>query len=169
MFHNVPCLLSCRNCTTACGQRPVLGIVEPDRLHRPEAQRIKPAFGHHLDRHTAFEIGGVLLPLAKLGLGRVEQALMESQILLLVHRAVDIVLAVALVPATGIPGDVQVDAVMIDDRGDRIEKGEAVLPGGSEHALGERLRRQRPGCDNRQAIGRQRIDPFADDFQTVAG
>src|SRR3546814_4563098 len=56
--------------------------------------------------------------------------LMKGEILLLRHRAVDVVLAVAfradLVPARGHPADVHIDAVAVDDGGDGIEEGEGV-------------------------------------------
>ena len=39
--------------------RPVR-IGEPDRLHRPPAQRVAAALRHHLDRQAAVEIGGLL-------------------------------------------------------------------------------------------------------------
>ena len=39
--------------------RPVR-IGEPDRLHRPPAQRVATALRHHLDRQAAVEIGGLL-------------------------------------------------------------------------------------------------------------
>ena len=56
------------------GPAPGARIVEPDRLHRAEAQRVDAALGHHLDRHAAVEIGDVL-PFLELGLLAVEQAL----------------------------------------------------------------------------------------------
>src|SRR3546814_21177752 len=83
-------------------------IVEPDAFHRAKAQCFDPAFGHHLDRHAAFEIGGVGLPILEIGLVAVDQPLDEGVILVLVHRAVDIILAVAdrpdIVPAARPPG-----------------------------------------------------------------
>ena len=57
-------------------------IVEADRLHRAEAQRVDAALGHHLDRHAAFEIGDVL-PFAELGLLAVEQPGVEGEVLVL--------------------------------------------------------------------------------------
>src|SRR5690349_13498557 len=69
--------------------RPAPGprIVQADWLHRAEPERVDAALRHHLDRHAALEIGRVLLPVAKLGLLAVEEALMEGEILLLRHRA----------------------------------------------------------------------------------
>ncbi len=122
-------------------------IVEPDRFHRAKAQGIHTARRHHLDRHAAFEIGRAGLPFAKLGLFAVEQALVEGEILLLRHRAVDVVLS-SLVPARGHPADVHVDAVAVDDGGDGVEEGETVRAGGGDDALRQRLRGERSGRDN---------------------
>ena len=75
----------------------VMRIRQSHRLHRPEAKRLVPARGHDLDRHAPFEIGGVFLPFAKAHLLAVQKRLDKTVILRLVHRAVDIVLAVAAI------------------------------------------------------------------------
>ena len=64
--------------------RPAAGarIVEADRLHRAVAQGVEPARRHHLDRHAAFEVGRVLLPLLELGLLALVQCGDEGVILL---------------------------------------------------------------------------------------
>ena len=71
-------------------------IIEPNRLHRPEPQRILPARCHHLDRHAAIEVGGVRLPFAEHGLFTVEQPLVEGGVLITVHRTIDVILAVSI-------------------------------------------------------------------------
>ena len=50
------------------GPAPGPRIVEADALHRAVAQGLDAALGHDFDRHAAFEIGRVLLPLLELGL-----------------------------------------------------------------------------------------------------
>jgi hypothetical protein len=63
------------------GPRRVCGSVQADRLHRPEAQGLRPALGHHLDRQAALEIGRVRLPLLELGLLAGEQRRDEGLVL----------------------------------------------------------------------------------------
>jgi len=143
-------------------------VGEADGFHRTEAQCFGTARGHYLDRHAAFEIGRVLFPLLEIGLFALEQSLDEGVILFAVHRAVDIILAVAfrpdLVPARLHPGDVHVDAVLVDNRRNGIEKGQRVLAGGRTDALGQRHRRQGAGGDDGQSAFGQLVDPFADDL-----
>ena len=64
-------------------------VGEADRLHRPVAQRLAAALGHHLDRQAAVEIGRAL-EFAELGLLRREQRVDEGVVLVAVHRAVDV-------------------------------------------------------------------------------
>ena len=85
----------------------------------------------------------------------------EGVVLLLVERAVDVVLA-ALVPPRGHPGDVHVDAVAVDDRGDGVEEGEGAFARFGGDGLGERGAGQRAGRDDRRVIG-QGVDALADD------
>ena len=92
---------------------------------------------------------------------------MEGAILRLIHRAVDIILAFTLVPATGIPCDVHVDAVMIDNRRNCVEKGEAVLAGFGHDAFGETSGGERAGGDDDGAVGRDSVDSFTNDFNII--
>src|SRR5258705_7496827 len=110
--------------------RPAAGarIVESDRLHWTVAQSFGTAFGHDFDRHAAFKVGRVLLPILELGLFAGVQRRDEILILRLVERAVDVILA-AFVPTGGHPGDVHVDAVAGDDGGDGVEERERVPAG----------------------------------------
>src|SRR5690606_28744502 len=80
------------------GPAPGARIVESDPLHRAIAQRFDAAFGHDLDRHAALEIGRIPFPVLELGFFPLVQREDEGFILLLRHRAIDIVLALALVP-----------------------------------------------------------------------
>ena len=126
-------------------------IGEPDRLHRPVAQRLAAALGHHLDRQAAVEIGD-LLPVVMLVRLAGEERVDEGVVLRLVHRAVDVVGAGAagagLVVARLEPGDVHVDRVEMDDRRDGIEEGERVLAGEGADRLGERRRGEGAGRDD---------------------
>ncbi len=135
-------------------------VVETDALHRAVAQRFDTARRHHLDRHAAFEVGRVLLPLLELGLFALVQRRDEGLILVLVHRAVDVVLA-ALVPARGHPADVHVDAVAVNDRGNGVEEGEGVAARDLGNGVGQAGRGQRAGGDDGRARRRQGVDPFA--------
>ncbi len=88
------------------------------------------------------------------------QPLVEGQILVLVHRAVDVVLALALVPARREPRGIHVDRVAVDDRRERIEEGERLAAGFGSDSCGKRCGGERAGGDDRRAVG-QCVDPFA--------
>ena len=60
--------------------RPVR-IGEPDRLHRPEAQRVAAALRHHLDRQAAVEIGRRVLPVVERDAVAGEQRVEEGVVL----------------------------------------------------------------------------------------
>ena len=62
--------------------RRIVRIGEPDRLHRPVAQRLAAALGHHLDRQAAVEIGRVGLPVLEVDLLAGEQRVDEGVVLL---------------------------------------------------------------------------------------
>ena len=143
--------------------RPVR-VIEADRLHGPVSQRVHAARCHYLDRHAAFEIWRVGFPFAELGLLTVEQALMKGQVLLLRHRAVDVVLT-PLVPAGGHPADVHVYAVAVNDWRDGVEKGEAIFAGRRHYTLRKSLRGQRAGCHDGGAGRGEGIDPLAHDLK----
>ena len=138
-----------------------LRIVQPDAFERPVAQGLGPALGHHLDRHAALEIGRVLFPFLERHFFAGVKRLDEGVILLAGHRAVDVIIA-TLVPARGLPGDVHVDAVAVNDRRDGIEKGERVAPRLSGDAFRQRGPGQRTGGDDRGVVG-EGIDPLTHD------
>ena len=111
----------------------LMGVGQADRLHRPVAQGLAAALGHHLDRQAAVEIGRAL-ELAELGLLRREQRVDEGLVLVAAHRAVDVgrgalAARALLVVARLHPGDVHVDRVAVDDRRDGVEEGERALAG----------------------------------------
>ena len=53
---------------------------------------------------------------------------------------------------------------MVDDGRDRVEESEMLHPRRLADAGRERRRGQRTGGDDGHALGRQRVDPFADDL-----
>ena len=121
-----------------------MGVGQADRLHRPVAQGLAAALGHHLDRQAAVEIGRAL-EFAEFGLLRREQRVDEGVVNVAAHRAVDIGRGVAagarLVVARLHPGDFHVDRVAVHDRRDGVEEGERPLAGQPADRLGERGRR----------------------------
>ena len=112
-----PCSTACPAHCPAAAARPhaaacrprVVRIGQPDRLHRPEAQRLAAALGHHLDRQAAVEVGRGLLPLLERGLLARQQRVDERLVLRPAHRTVEVVGARAarprLVVARLLPGD----------------------------------------------------------------
>ena len=150
--------------------RRIVRIVQPDRFHRSEAQRVETAFGHDLDRHAAVEIGGGGLPLLETGLLARDQPGMEGGILFAIHRAIDVVFGVCpefirSVPSRGHPADIHVDGIAIDDGGDGVEESQAVCASRRADAVGKRGSSQRPGGDDGQACIREHVDTFADNFK----
>ena len=131
----------------------LVGIGQPARFHRPMAQRFAPARGHHLNRQTAIEIGRVGFPFFEIGGFAVEQRVDEAVILGFVHWAVDIVFArtarAQLVVARLVPADIHINAVVIDYRCNRVEKGQPVLARHASNGLRQRRRGQRAGGNNR--------------------
>ena len=107
-------------------------IGQANRLERPPAQGLVPALGHDLDWQTAIEIGHVF-PFLELGLGSVQQGLDKALILVLGHGTVDIGCLVAarafLVITRLTPGNVHIDTVGMDNRGNGIEKRQLPLAG----------------------------------------
>ncbi len=131
--------------------RRVVLVGQADGLHRAVAQGLAAALGHDLDRQAAVEIGDVL-PLLEVSLGAVQQGVDEGFVLGLVHRAVDVGRLVAagafLVIARLAPGDVEVDAVGVQDRRDGVEEAERFLARGLQDGVGQGGRGQRAGGDD---------------------
>ena len=138
------------------------------------AQGLAAAFGHDLDRQAAVEIGHVL-PVLELGLGAVQQGVDEGLVLGLVHRAVDVGGGVSarafLVIARLTPGDVEIDAVGMDDGGDGVEEAEAFLARRLQDGLGQGGRGQGASGDDDivPLLRRQAGDLFADDGDQRVG
>jgi hypothetical protein len=64
-------------------------ILEADRLHRAEAERIAAALGHLLNRHAAFEVGHLVEVVRRRLVGS-RQRVDERLVLLARHRAVEV-------------------------------------------------------------------------------
>ena len=71
--------------------RRLVRIGQPDRLHRPVAQRLATALRHHLDRQAAVEIGGRGLPFVECDLVGRAQRIDERLVAGAVERAVDVI------------------------------------------------------------------------------
>ena len=85
------------------------GIVQPDGTQRAETKRVAPARGDDFDRHAAFEV--FRLPfeiMQRYPFGR-DQSLVKRLILLFVHRAVDVIAALAVGIAVSAVRDGHVD------------------------------------------------------------
>jgi len=134
-------------------------VRQTDRFHRPVAQGFAPAFCHHFDGQAAVEI---TCRFARFELGLVgrQQRVDERLVFGFRHRAVDIggafFLGLALVIARLPPGDGHVNRVGIDDGGDRVEKGQRILPGFGGDRVGQPARGQRAGGDDRRPVSGQR-------------
>ena len=74
-------------------------IDQPDRLHRPEPQRVAPAMRHHLDRQAAFEEPLLVEVVDGRRFGR-DQRVVEALVLVARQRTVQII-ALAVVDAAG--------------------------------------------------------------------
>ena len=127
-------------------------VGQPERLHRPVAQRFAPALGHHFDRQAAVEIGGRGFPIVERGLVAGEQRVDEGVILRARERTIDVVGARAagagLVVARLKPGLLEIDRVAMHDRRDGVEEGERVLAGQRADRGGEIGRGQWAGRNN---------------------
>ena len=152
----------------------IMGVGEAERLHRPMAQGLAAALGHHFDRQAAVEIGRAL-EFAKLGLLRREKRVDEGLVLVAGHRAVDVSLGAAarpfLVVARLHPCHAHVDRVAMHDRRDRVEEGERALAGQPADRLGQRFGGERPGGDDDivPVLGRQAGDLVAlDGYERMA-
>ncbi len=115
------------------------------------AQGLAAALGHHFDRQAAVEIGRAL-EFAKLGLFRRQKRVDERLVLVAAHRAIDVSLGVAawadLVVARLHPRHVHIDRMAVDDRRDRVEKGERAFAGQLADRLGQRRGGERPRRDD---------------------
>ncbi len=139
-------------------------VGEAHWLHRAVAQGFRPAFGHDLDRQAAIEIG-CTFPLLEVGLVAFNQCGDEGLILLLVHGAVDIVLAGAaganLVIAGLEPAHIHIDRIKMDDRRNGVEEGQSVRAGLRLNGLRQRRRGQGAGGnDGRSPFRRRQAGDF---------
>src|ERR1051326_9095379 len=93
-------------------------VAKSDRLHRPEAQRVAPAPREFFERQTRLEPARLLEALQGHALRR-DERVVEARVLLLVHRAVEVVVA-SLAVARRAEGDLGVDGIGSDYRRDGV-------------------------------------------------
>jgi hypothetical protein len=121
-------------------------MAQANRLHRAVPQRLPSAFGHHFDGQATVEIRH-LFPVLELVQVSSQQGIDEGVVLILVHRTVQVIGAIAgwsdLVIARLRPDDIHVDAVFVHDGGNRIEEGQCILAG----------KRLDAGCQSRGGQG----------------
>ena len=139
-------------------------VGQPERLHRPVAQRLASALGHDLDRQAAVEIGRIRFELAECDLFAAQQRIDEGVVLLARERTIDVVGAGAaracFVVARLEPGDVEVDGLAMNDRRDGIKESERGFPAQLADRLGQRLGGQRAGGDDDAVPVRPRARRF---------
>ncbi len=132
--------------------RRIVRIGQPDRLHRPVAQRLAAALGHHLDRQAAVEIRRIGFPLLEVGFFAGSQRVDKGVVLLPGHRAIDVIGAGAagahFVVARLKPRRRHIDGILVHDRGDRIEERQRVLVGELADRVCQRRGGQGPGRDD---------------------
>ena len=137
-------------------------------------QRFAAALGHDFDGQATVEVGCALPFLEGRRLAR-QQSIHEGIVPRLVERAVDVVEPVAagsdLVVARLEPGLVEIDAVPIDDRRDRIEEGQMLLAGQRRDGARQTRRGQRTrGQDDVGPVaGRQAVHDLAAQFDPRFG
>ena len=131
--------------------RGIVGIGQAHRLHRSMTQGLGTAFRHHLDRQAAIEIGN-MFPFLEDRLLAFDQRVHKCLVLVLVHRAVDIILAGATRPDLVVPrlepGNVHVDRIAMNDRCDGIEEGKRSRSRFLADGFGKPGRRQRSCSDD---------------------
>jgi hypothetical protein len=157
--------------------RPAAGarVHQAHRLHRTEAQRVLPAFRHHLDRQAPLEELLLLEVVDRRALG-MDERLVEDAVLGLVEGAVQVVARIgrrvvfrlgdltifrlrklpifrwsgvqAPSPTRGPKHPRSVDRLREDDGADGIVEVQVGLADERRHLLGERRGRERPGGDD---------------------
>ena len=145
-------------------------IAQAYRLHGAEAQGVAAAAGENFNRQTAFKIVE-LLPLFRLGGLGLKQRVKKAIELLAVHGAIDVVCR-SLVPARGHVDAVHVDGVGVDNRRDRVVKGQVAGAGEPLDLAAEGVRRQRTRGEDCERICRvcfKARDCFADDTNQRLG
>ncbi len=104
----------------------VVCVGETARLHRPMPQCLDALRSHDLDGKAAAEIRRGFFPFLEIGFLARKQRFDEGEVLFLVHRTVDVVLARAswphLVVARLVPAHAEIDGVTVHDRRDRIKE-----------------------------------------------
>src|SRR5215207_5132396 len=128
----------------------VARVSQAHRLHRPVAQRIDPAPRQLFYRQTRLEPARLLEALERDAL-RADERLVEARVLLLVHRAVEVVVP-ALPVTRRAEGDAGVHGIGRDDGRDGVVKVEPRPRGQPRDLLGQSVRAERPGRDDTHGI-----------------
>ena len=129
-----------RRVRLAAGSR----VVQADRLHRAEPQRLAAALRHLLDRQAALEVRHLVeLVAVKLVGGR--QRVDERFVLFARQRRVEVVVAVALAPARLGVEHVVIERLGADDRRNRIVERQRVAAEPRLDRRCERVGGERPG------------------------
>ena len=150
-----------------CG---TMRVGQTKRFHWTMPQRFVPALCHDFDRQAAIEVRNNLFPFVKGDLLRAEQGVDKGVVLLARKRAIDVVgarsagsgLVVARLP----PGDRHIDAIAVNDGGNRVKESQRVLAGALCDRICEPGRGEGPGCDDHAVpvCRRERHNLFAPDL-----
>src|SRR5215207_7578236 len=118
-------------------------VSQAHRLHRPVAQRIDPAPRQLFYRQTRLEPARLLETLERDAL-RADERLVETRVLLLTHRAVEVVVP-ALPVTRRAEGDARVDGIRRDDGRDGVVEVEPRPGSEPRNLLGQSVGAERPG------------------------
>ena len=136
----------------------IMGVGQAYGLHRTKSQGFATPFCHHFDRKTAVKVAGGFA-FFKFGFIGGQERVDERLVLILGHRAIEVssalFLGFALVIARLHPRFAHVDAVVIDNRRDGVEKGQRLGTGLGCNRLRHITRGQRAGRNNPVAVAGQ--------------
>src|SRR5580704_10977819 len=96
------------------------GILQSNRLHRPESQSVASPACNFFDRQAAFEIIQ-LLPVLFLDRLSCQKSIVEAAVLLLSHRAIDVVGGALVIPCGHVHSR-HINRLRFYDGADRIVK-----------------------------------------------
>ena len=142
---------------------PGAGVGKTHGLHRPVAERLGPAFGHHLDRQAALEVDPLLEVLHRHRLGG-EQRHDERLVLRAIERRIPVILAASLAVAREGVHLREVERGRGYDRRDRIVEVQVTGPEQLSDRRVERRRRQRSRGEDDVAVGRNCARLLADEL-----
>ena len=122
----------------------LMRIRKAERFHRTMPQRLASALGHDFDRQAAIEIRRRHFEIPENGFLAGEQRIDEFAVLPARQRTVDVIGAGAARPGFVVarlkPGDIEIDRIAMNDRGQGIEECQRVFAGQRAYRIGQ-LRR----------------------------